>query len=225
MFNNGWDAAKIYPPYISSQTVAQLAAFLAEGVRDAGASELMIDFHGGEPLMVKKDRFDEMCQTFLAATPSTCEVKLRIQTNAILVDDEWIALFKKYNVHIGVSLDGPAHVNDRFRVGPKGEGTHAKTVAGLRLLQTANAQGRVSGVGLLSVATTDTDAKEVYDHFISELGDARGDSSSPIATGDASTKFAVRPNAERPPMPPRGACVDVRRRVASSLHAREVFAA
>ena len=35
-----------------------------------------------------------------------------VQTNGALIDDEWIKLFKKYNVHVGFSIDGPDELND-----------------------------------------------------------------------------------------------------------------
>lgn len=38
--------------------------------------------------------------------------KNNVQTNGALVTDEHVALFKRYSVHVGFSLDGPAELND-----------------------------------------------------------------------------------------------------------------
>src|SRR5207248_5060718 len=35
-----------------------------------------------------------------------------IQTNGVLIDDEHIALFKRYQVGVGLSMDGPGELND-----------------------------------------------------------------------------------------------------------------
>jgi uncharacterized protein len=169
MFNKGWDAAKVHPPYMGAATITHMANFLAEGARDVEADTVAIDFHGGEPLMMKKQRFDAMCIEIKARVSPVCKVQLRLQTNAILVDEEWIALFEKHDVRVGVSLDGPPAINDRDRVGPKGEGTHAQTLAGLRMLQRANLDGRIASVGLLSVASPHVDGSTIYDHFVNEL--------------------------------------------------------
>ena len=36
----------------------------------------------------------------------------QIQTNATLIRDEHLEIFKKYNVHVGISVDGPDELND-----------------------------------------------------------------------------------------------------------------
>ena len=35
-----------------------------------------------------------------------------LQTNGVLVDDEHVRMFRKYRVHVGVSIDGPGELND-----------------------------------------------------------------------------------------------------------------
>ena len=36
----------------------------------------------------------------------------RVQTNGTLIQDEHVALFHKYGVRVGISLDGPGELND-----------------------------------------------------------------------------------------------------------------
>lgn len=56
---------------------------------------------GGEPLLTPKPMLEKLFQAGCTG----------MQTNGVLIDDEHIALFKKYNVGIGVSVDGPADLN------------------------------------------------------------------------------------------------------------------
>jgi len=46
-----------------------------------------------------------------------------LQTHAMLLDAEWAAFFKQENFLVGVSLDGPRHIHDRYRLDRQGRGT------------------------------------------------------------------------------------------------------
>jgi uncharacterized protein len=56
------------------------------------------------------------------------------QTNATLISAEWCAYFRRHEVHVGVSVDGPEFLHDRCRRTRRGEGTHARVLRGIRLL-------------------------------------------------------------------------------------------
>jgi uncharacterized protein len=46
-----------------------------------------------------------------------------MQTDAILIDDNWARLFKEYNWLVGVSLYGPEKADDLYRYNKEGRGT------------------------------------------------------------------------------------------------------
>lgn len=62
---------------------------------------------GGEPLLTDIDDLE----TILKWGFERYGVN-GIQTNGVLITDRHIDMFKKYNVHVGVSLDGPDDMND-----------------------------------------------------------------------------------------------------------------
>lgn len=109
--------------------------FLANALEEHRLDRIQIDFHGGEPLLVKPDYFAWMCETLRERLSACPELVLAIQTNAMLVNDTWIELFGRYNVQVGVSIDGPPEYNDRYRIDHKGRGAHAKVVEGIRAMQ------------------------------------------------------------------------------------------
>lgn len=98
--------------------------FIMEKIfRDIPDESISFVFHGGEPLLLKK--------TIIEATRFAEKVSPRynkrcnysIQTNGALIDQEVIEYAKRYNVEIGVTLDGPREIHDEFRVYPDGSGT------------------------------------------------------------------------------------------------------
>jgi len=65
-------------------------------------------------------------------------IRHSFQTNATLIDEEWCGLFKRHNVSIGVSIDGPRHVHDARRRTRSGRGTFDKVMRGIELLKSYN---------------------------------------------------------------------------------------
>jgi uncharacterized protein len=95
-----------------------------------------ITFHGGEPTLVGPRRFDELARRAKSIVGDRLK-RLSIQTNALLIDDEWIDVLTRHGVNIGISLDGPADVHDLTRVDHAGKGSHRGTLRGLRQVQQA----------------------------------------------------------------------------------------
>lgn len=71
---------------------------------------LDVVWHGGEPLAIGPAGFVALIEPF---EPLRAEERVRhlVQTNATLITDEWCDLFRRYNVSVGVSIDGPRFVN------------------------------------------------------------------------------------------------------------------
>lgn len=49
-----------------------------------------------------------------------------LQTNGLLIDKNWIHFLKEYNFLVGLSLDGPEHIHDQYRLLRRGSGTWSK---------------------------------------------------------------------------------------------------
>jgi uncharacterized protein len=62
---------------------------------------------GGEPLLLRLDELEELWAWGLERYGVNS-----IQTNGTLIRDEHIALFHKYRVSVGISMDGPDELND-----------------------------------------------------------------------------------------------------------------
>ena len=58
-----------------------------------------------------------------------------LQTNGTHLPDDWVEFLKRFDLSVGISLDGPPEIHDRRRVDVKGRPTSARVRAGLRKLQ------------------------------------------------------------------------------------------
>jgi uncharacterized protein len=96
-------------------------------------------WHAGEPLAAPIQFYESALQKIDeldGAFNSTHRlVTHAIQTNGTLINQAWCDLFKRHNVNVGVSIDGPAFIHDRHRKTQSGKGTHARTMEGVALLK------------------------------------------------------------------------------------------
>ncbi len=91
-------------------------------------------WQGGEPTLLGVDFFKrviELQRPFVG----TKTITNSLQTNGTLLTDEWCDFLKKNNFMVGISLDGPKEVHDRYRRDHEGNGTFDRVMRGLKLLQ------------------------------------------------------------------------------------------
>src|SRR5215831_4729178 len=91
-------------------------------------------WHAGEPLVMPVDFYEEAVALLGRANKSGVRVDHSFQTNATLIDARWCDFFLRNDVHVGVSVDGPAFLHDRCRRTRQGAGTLDRVLRGIRLL-------------------------------------------------------------------------------------------
>lgn len=166
VFNMQDDSYLRHPAYISQQTIGDIIKFLQKGSTDLGLKHITFIFIGGEPLMQKKKDFISMCSLFNSELGKLVKVCFSVQTNGMLIDEEWISIFNNFRVGVGISLDGNKIQNDRYRVDHKNRGTYDRVASKISLMK-LHYSGTIS---LLSVVNPENSAKEIYQHFSQYLG-------------------------------------------------------
>jgi len=87
-------------------------------------------WHGGEPT-VPGLRFYEK----VVAQQKQCSnihIENSIQTNGVLINEKWLKFFKENNFGISISIDGPRHLHDRFRVDGRGRCSFDRVFAAIQ---------------------------------------------------------------------------------------------
>lgn len=97
--------------------------------------EVTVVWHAGEPLTVPLAYYESIFETIKSHAPSGTIVSHAFQTNGTLINDDWCLFFKKHDVRVGVSIDGPAFIHDRFRVKRNGKGTFSDAMKGIDFLK------------------------------------------------------------------------------------------
>lgn len=57
-----------------------------------------------------------------------------LQTNGMLLHKDWARFLRKYDWLVGISLDGPSHIHNRYRLDRGGQGTHSRVEDNVRML-------------------------------------------------------------------------------------------
>lgn len=147
--------------HVTARMAPATAALAAQRLLDDGlvGDELTVVWHAGEPTTLPVAWYEETFTRLHEVLGRHTAVRHALQTNATLIDDAWCALLRRWQVQVGVSLDGPAALHDRHRRTRSGRGTHARTLRGLRRLQAA-------GIDCHAIAVVTADTLAAPDAFI-----------------------------------------------------------
>jgi uncharacterized protein len=156
---------------------------------------LTVIWHAGEPLVVPVSFYQTAFEAVEALRPASLQLRHSIQTNGMLITPEWCDLFKKWDVGVGVSIDGPKHLHDAHRVTRTGRGTFDKTLDGIRMLRREKVPFHVISVlsqGGMKVPQQMLDfyLSEGIDNICFNVEESEGDHVSGLfAAGDAQGVF------------------------------------
>ena len=95
--------------------------------------EVTFNWHGGEPLIMGLDFYRKAIE-FEKKYAEDKIVHNTLQTNGTLLTPQWADFFAENNFLIGISIDGPEHIHDRYRSSKAGEPSFSRVMAGLRTL-------------------------------------------------------------------------------------------
>lgn len=93
-------------------------------------------FQGGEPTLAGLPFFEKLVALQQRYGRGGQEVSNALQTNGVLLDDAWCELFRAFHFLIGISLDGPAEINDQYRLNKAGAPSTRQVLDAVRCLQT-----------------------------------------------------------------------------------------
>ncbi|MET0424280.1 MAG: FxsB family cyclophane-forming radical SAM/SPASM peptide maturase [Actinoplanes sp.] len=120
------------PRVMTDETFARACRLIAGHAARHGLGSVGLVFHGGEPLLAGVDtlnRFAGVAREVIGAG-----VRFSLQTNGVLITEEFADMCVRRGIRVAVSLDGGEDANDRHRVRKDGTSSFSAVRAGLRIL-------------------------------------------------------------------------------------------
>ena len=117
---------------LSEATAEALIRSAFDAVEPGGF--VQFTFQGGEPTLAGLDFFRRFLALEARFSTKNITVGHSIQTNGLLLDEDWAKFLKQHGFLVGLSLDGNQAIHDTYRVDASRKGTWDRVTAALALL-------------------------------------------------------------------------------------------
>jgi len=119
-----------------------LRAYVAQNIRSEPGPEVLFTWQGGEPMLRGLD-FYRQAVLYQRELANGKTIRNALQTNGVLLDEEWCAFLREARFMVGISLDGPREIHDAARVDKRGQPTFDAVMKGIALLKKFNIEFNV----------------------------------------------------------------------------------
>ena len=157
----------LYPGSRFRMADEMLETYIQQLLESHRTTEVTVAWQGGEPTLMGLDFFKRTVELVDQYKKPNQQINYSIQTNGTLLDDDWAAFFKQQNYLVGLSVDGPRHLHDAYRVNKGGKGSFDQVIRGWEVLKKHQVEVNI----LCTVHAANQDHPlEVYRFFRDELG-------------------------------------------------------
>ncbi len=115
----------LFPEHPVHRMNAEIQEELIRQVMQQGGESVSFGWQGGEPTLMGIDFFEQAIEMEKKYGRNQ-SVGNGLQTNGLLLDITWAKFLNKYNWLVGLSLDGPSHIHDHYRIDKGGRATHQR---------------------------------------------------------------------------------------------------
>ncbi|MGE5607181.1 MAG: anaerobic sulfatase maturase, partial [Bacteroidota bacterium] len=119
-------------------------------------------FQGGEPTLAGLEFYRQLMRLEQKYNSKNIQVFNSIQTNGLTIDEAWAEFLRENDFLVGLSLDGPARIHDRYRKDPAGKGSFNQVMQTVEIFRRYRVNFNILIVVNNEVARH---AKEIYQFF------------------------------------------------------------
>lgn len=129
------DKEKLYPQGSFRMPQVLLEEYIVQHIEACSDPVIRFSWHGGEPTILGLDYFRKIIELQQKHKPSDQQIWNGMQTNGVLLDEDWGSFLAQHGFSVGLSLDGPQKMHDRYRITKGGKPTFEQTLRGYQILQ------------------------------------------------------------------------------------------
>lgn len=118
--------------YMSDET---LENFIRQYIDGQDGEQVVFSWQGGEPTLMGLEFFHKVVKFQQQYKKPGQRIENDLQTNGILINDAWAEFLKANQFLVGLSIDGPRELHDRYRITRSGKPTFDKVMAGVDALK------------------------------------------------------------------------------------------
>ncbi len=156
----------LYPNSDFRMSDEVMESYIRQTILAHKAPVVTIAWQGGEPTLMGLDFYRRAMKVIKKFVPPQMRVENTLQTNGVLIDDEWCRFLHDNNFLVGLSIDGPKNLHDAYRKDKTGHSVFDRVVESVRLMQKQNVEFNI----LCTVnAVNSRYPLEVYRFFRDEL--------------------------------------------------------
>ena len=112
---------ELYPDTEKGMSDEVLEEYIRQYIDAVKVPEVTFSWQGGEPTLLGVKFFKKAIKYQKKHQKPGMHIYNTIQTNGILLNEEWCQFFRKNNFLVGISIDGPKDLHDIYRKDKKGQ--------------------------------------------------------------------------------------------------------
>lgn len=112
-----------------------LEQYISQYIAGVTGSEVVFSWQGGEPTLLGLDFYRKVVALEKKYAKPFQVVQNDLQTNGTLLNEDWAAFLKENHFLVGLSIDGPRELHDKYRVTKGRRPTFDRVFAAVKLLK------------------------------------------------------------------------------------------
>lgn len=127
------DKAEIYSGVMPRMNEHLLEEYIKQYLQGASQQHITFCWHGGEPLLAGLSFYRKAIELQQKYKGEKI-IENTIQTNGVLLNEEWCCFFRENSFLVGISIDGPQDIHDAYRKDCGGMPTFSRVMSGVEMM-------------------------------------------------------------------------------------------